>query len=290
MKLGELTKRILTAIVGIPILILVLIKGGYLMLILVTFVTIVGLWEFFRIMEMRGYKPVKIPGYLSGIFIIFSAYFLWNYSIVLSVVLLFILFVGLFEKDNKHALSGTGISIFGVFYIAGLLSFAVKLRIIGELLPNVYKSVIHLDVLWGADRIGIYAVFFPIAVIFVSDTGAYFIGKAFGKRRVAPNISPKKSWEGVVGGLIASLIAGYVIWKIAPDVCQLKHVLILSVILSLAGLAGDLVESRIKRDANVKDSGSIFPGHGGVMDRVDALLFGLPVAYLYFLFYFKIIL
>ena len=290
MKFGDLSKRLLTAVVGIPILIFALVQGGYVLLTLVAFVAVIGLWEFFHAMELRGYKPLKTAGYVSGLVIVFSAYFLQNYFLVLFVVLLFILFMGLFEKDNKAALSGTGGTIFGVFYIAGLLTFAIKLRNLGTFLTTQYRSLgpflttQHID-----DRTGIYAIFFPIAVIFISDTGAYFIGKAYGKRRVAPAISPKKSWEGVGGGIAASLIAAFVIWMIAPDRFPLEQAFILSVLLSIAGLAGDLVESRIKRDAEVKDSGTIFPGHGGVMDRIDALLFGLPIAYIYFLMYFKFI-
>jgi phosphatidate cytidylyltransferase len=290
MKLGELTKRILTAIVGIPILIFALIKGGYVLLTLIAFAAVIGLWEFFHIMELRGYKPIKTAGYLSGLIIVFSSYFFRDYFLMLFLVLMFILFISLFGKDNKTTLSGTGGTVFGVFYIAGLLSFAVKLRNLGTLLVEQHKyfgsllTTQHID-----DGTGIYAVFFPIAIIFISDTGAYFVGKAYGKRRVAPNISPKKSWEGVGGGIAAGLVAAYAIWRIAPDRFPLKHALILSVILSIAGLVGDLVESRIKRDAGVKDSGNIFPGHGGVMDRIDALLFGLPIAYIYFLTYFKFI-
>ena len=288
MKFGDLSKRLLTAVVGVPILIYALVQGGYVLLTLVAFVAVIGLWEFFHVMELRGYKPLKTAGYVSGLVIVFSAYFLQDYFLVLFLVLLFILFMGLFEKDNKAALSGTGGTIFGIFYIAGLLTFAIKLRALGTFLMTQYRSLgsflttQHID-----DRTGMYAVFFPIAVIFISDTGAYFIGKAYGKRRVAPSISPKKSWEGVGGGIAASLLAAFVIWLIAPDRFPLKHALILSVLLSFAGLAGDLVESRIKRDAEVKDSGTLFPGHGGVMDRIDALLFGLPISYIYFLMYFK---
>lgn len=291
MKLNELSKRLLTAIVGVPIVVFAFVKGGYVLLTIVTFVSLVGLWEFFNIMEIRGYKPLKISGYISGVVIIFSAYFYYNFTLVLFGVVLFILFVGLFEKDNKAAISGTGGTIFGVFYIAGLLSFGIKIRNLGLMLEEHYKVLgsflisAHID-----DTTGTYAIFFIVAVIFLSDTGAYFIGKAYGKRRVAPTISPKKSWEGVAGGIGASLMTACIMWLIAPQKFPLLHAIILSVLLSFAGLAGDLVESRIKRDADVKDSGTIFPGHGGVMDRIDALLFGLPVAYVYFLSYFRYIL
>jgi phosphatidate cytidylyltransferase len=277
MKLNELSKRVLTAAIGIPVLIFALIKGKYVFLLLVVLVGVVGLWEFFRIMELKGYKPAKTAGYISGIIIICSSYFLKDYSLAIFVVIIFILSAGLFEKDNKSALSGTGVTIFGVLYLAGLISFAIRLRNLSS-----FINARHIT-----NQTDIYAVFFPIAIIFLSDTGAYFVGKAYGKNRVAPNISPKKSWEGVVGGILTSLLAGYIIWRIAPQILPLKHVLILSVILSIAGLGGDLAESRIKRDAEVKDSGSIFPGHGGVMDRVDALLFGLPITYIYLCWYFN---
>lgn len=287
MKLGELSKRLLTAIVGIPIVLVALFRGGYVLLALVALVTIIGLWEFFHIMELKQYKPLKTAGYVSGLVVVFASYFTRDYFFIVFVVLILILFAGLFEKDTTTALSGTGGTIFGVLYIAGLLSFAIKLRNIGTVIAQQHTFPGSLLTAHHIDRgTGIYALLFPIAIIFISDTGAYFIGKAYGKRRVAPAISPKKSWEGVGGGIGASLAAATVIWMIAPQRFPLGQALILSVLLSVAGLAGDLVESRLKRDAGIKDSGSLFPGHGGVMDRIDALLFGLPIAYLYFFLYF----
>ncbi|MCL4557456.1 MAG: phosphatidate cytidylyltransferase [Deltaproteobacteria bacterium] len=291
MKSGELSKRLLTALVGVPIIVFAFIKGGYVLLAVVLFVALVGLWEFFNIMEARGYRPLRISGYVSGILIILSVYLLnGSYLLVLFGTVLFILIAGLFEEDNRTALSGTGGTVFGVMYIAGLLGFGIKLRDLGTVLERHYKPFVplfsahHID-----DYTGVYAIFFVVAVIFLNDTGAYFIGRAYGRRRVAPAISPKKSWEGVLGGVAASVATACVIWRISPERFPLAHAIILSVILSFSGLAGDLAESRMKRDAGVKDSGAIFPGHGGIMDRIDALLFGLPVAYVYFLFYFRFI-
>ncbi len=288
MKLGELSKRLLTAVVGIPIVLVALFRGGYVLLALVAFVTVIGLWEFFHIMELKGFKPLKAAGYVSGLGVVIAAYGLQDYYFIVFAVMIFILCAGLFEKDATAALSGTGGTIFGVLYIAGLLSFAIRLRDLGTSLAGNSASSSPLRAARHIDNgTGIYALLFTIAVIFISDTGAYFVGKTYGKRRVAPAISPKKSWEGVGGGIAASLIAAAVIWKIAPQRFPLGQALILSVLLSISGLAGDLTESRLKRDAGVKDSGALFPGHGGVMDRIDALLFGLPVAYLYFLLYYR---
>ncbi len=288
MKSGELSKRLMTALVGIPIIVFAFVKGGNVFLALVLFVVLVGLWEFFTIMETKGYRPLKVSGYISGILIVFSVHLIRDPSIMLLGTVVLMLTVGLFTGDSGSALSGTGGTIFGVIYIAGLLSFGIRLRDLGIVLAHRYGDMSpllamhHID-----DYTGMYTLFFVVAVIFLNDTGAYFVGRAWGKRRIAPTISPKKSWEGVMGGAATSIATACALWVIAPARFPLSDAIILSVILSFSGLAGDLAESRIKRDAGVKDSGSIFPGHGGIMDRIDALLFGLPVAYVYFWCYFR---
>ncbi len=292
MKFGELAKRVLTAAIGVPVLIYAFLYGGYFLLTLVVFVMFVGLWEFFSIMELKKYKPVKIAGYVSGLFIVFSFYFFQNpsyYFIVIFCALLLISFMGLFEKDNQAAISGMSGTIFAVLYIPGLLSFSLLIRNLGLFLLERYKNIggTFLSSMHISEKTGVYGLFFVVAVVFMNDTGAYFVGKNYGKNRVAPNISPKKSWEGVIGGIVSSLFTGAVIWYIVPDFLPLKHALILSGLLSIAALIGDLIESKIKRDAGIKDSGTIFPGHGGVMDRIDALLLGLPVSYVYFMLYYR---
>ncbi len=258
--MGELTKRLLTAVIGVPILVFALIEGGYALLTIVTFVMVIGLWEFFNIMELRGYKPLKIPGYISGFLIIFSAYFFHNYFFILFAVFLFILIAGLFEKDNKTALSGMGVTILGVFYISGLLSFAIRIRDLGAILAERHKELASfLNVLHINEGTGVYAIFFVVAVIFMNDTGAYFIGRPFGKRRVAPGISPGKSWEGVLGGIIASIVTACIMWWIAPERLPLKYAIVLSIILSFAGLAGDLWNQSSKETPALRIQAQYFP-------------------------------
>jgi phosphatidate cytidylyltransferase len=129
--------------------------------------------------------------------------------------------------------------------------------------------------------LGEWLIFFLLLVTWASDTGAYLVGTLYGRHRLAPTISPKKTVEGLVGGLIAAIIAGYAArWWFLPDLSGLDC-LILATLLTIAGLWGDLTESAMKRSVGMKDSGGILPGHGGMLDRLDSLLFTAPVFYYY---------
>lgn len=128
---------------------------------------------------------------------------------------------------------------------------------------------------------GEWLIFFLLLVTWASDTGAYYVGTLYGRHRLAPTISPKKTVEGLVGGLIAAIIAGYIArWWFLPELSGLDC-LILATLLTIAGLWGDLAESAMKRTVGMKDSGGILPGHGGMLDRLDSLLFATPVFYYY---------
>ncbi len=116
-------------------------------------------------------------------------------------------------------------------------------------------------------------------LIWINDTFAYLVGRAFGKRKLFPRVSPKKTWEGAIGGLVFALTAAYFMAKYEPIVNQVQWVTLAAIIV-IAGSLGDLVESKLKRDAGVKDSGAIMPGHGGMLDRLDSLIFAAPFAYL----------
>jgi len=129
--------------------------------------------------------------------------------------------------------------------------------------------------------LGEWLIFFLLLVTWASDTGAYLVGTLYGRHRLAPTISPKKTVEGLVGGLIAAIIAGYAArWWFLPDLSGLDC-LILATLLTISGLWGDLTESAMKRSVGMKDSGGILPGHGGMLDRLDSLLFTAPVFYYY---------
>jgi phosphatidate cytidylyltransferase len=128
-------------------------------------------------------------------------------------------------------------------------------------------------------------IFFLLAVIFASDTGAFYFGRFFGRHKLYPSVSPGKTWEGAVGGLISSLFIALIFFRIFAAFGA--GILILAGILSIAGQIGDLVESMLKRSCGVKDSGKLLPGHGGFLDRLDGMIFALPVLYIYLTFAVK---
>jgi phosphatidate cytidylyltransferase len=126
---------------------------------------------------------------------------------------------------------------------------------------------------------------FALLVNWAGDTGAYFAGRAFGKHKLAPEVSPKKTWEGAAASVVASVVvAGGYVLTLIPEIPAV-HVVVLAILANIAGQLGDLVESAMKRGAGVKDSGAILPGHGGFLDRVDSTLFALPVTYAYLRFF-----
>ena len=128
---------------------------------------------------------------------------------------------------------------------------------------------------------GEWLIFFLLLVTWASDTGAYYVGTLYGRHRLAPTISPKKSYEGLAGGLVGAIIAAYIIrWWFLPELSALDC-LVLGTLLTLTGLWGDLTESAMKRSVGIKDSGGILPGHGGMLDRLDSLLFTAPAFYYY---------
>ena len=145
-------------------------------------------------------------------------------------------------------------------------------------LPLVLLSITHFDSI----KLNIPIVLLVFIIIWVNDSFAYLFGISFGKHRLFERISPKKSWEGFIGGLIMSLIASYIAFRIYPGM-SLYAWLLFGLFTSLAGVFGDLIESMLKRSVNVKDSGTMLPGHGGVLDRIDSLLLVSPVIFLYLL-------
>lgn len=220
----------------------------------------VGLWEFAR-MALPGEKWAALPLLISGGLIYSSALTCptqgLHPAIVLSVLLL--LTWSLFVPDPvEAAFARGGKLIFGLVWIVGM--------------------GLHITLLANTDLN--WAILLLLIVI-TGDTGAYFSGRFFGKRKLFERVSPKKTWEGVYGGLVASVIATLCFAHFQlPDLTAV-HGVALALLVGAAGVTGDLVESLVKRACGVKDSGAIMPGHGGVLDRVDSLLLGAPVMVLY---------
>lgn len=259
-------KRWLTGIISLPVLIYVIgFAPRWIFYAMLFLASVIGLTEFYRITAPELSVRIKSCGYLVtlAIFIVTMAgsLYLLPAVIVLMVFIIMTLLVVLPYSPGTHTAGDIGRGLFGPLYLA---------------LP--------LSMLMVMDRYpqGSMWIFFLLTVIFASDTGAFYFGKIFGKHKLHKIISPGKTWEGAVGGLLSSIIAS--IWFLS--LTQLKQVnlrlILLAGCLSIAGQIGDLSESLLKRGSGIKDSGRILPGHGGLLDRIDGLLFAVPILYIYF--------
>ena len=284
----ELTRRILFGVIAAPLGIAVVFYGGWALAALLAIVSALGAWEFFRIARASGLTPMEDVGIpLAGVVPLFvHARYLRLYELPLSgmaVIFLVILGLTIFVRGVEGKPLGAAAStVFGIVYTGGMLSFGYAIRYHEYLIESLPVSL-------GGVRIaaGGLLLLLPVLLTWASDIGAFFVGRALGKRKLMPSVSPGKTVAGAVGGLIATAIVGwlYVRFVLTPTT-QLGFVrggvFIFSIVVSVAAQIGDLAESLLKREAGVKDSSHLIPGHGGVLDRFDSLLFVLPIAYVLF--------
>ena len=277
--------RILTAAVALPILIASIVLPSYFPQTVWIFVVIAalalaaGMFEFFMLTKKLELKADPSIAYL-GAAMLFVA-FLFDAptrfpDLLLLTVAMFIIAVLItqtfrFQADLTKMLAGIGVTLLGVMYIAFLGGFLVSMRVGFETRPNLSTHLL--------------AYFF--LVLMGSDSGAYFAGKAFGKHKLIPKISPGKTWEGLVSGLLAAAAFGALstFWFF-PEL-PYPYSIPLALVIAITGVLGDLAESAIKRGSNTKDAASILPGHGGFLDRLDSLLFNAPILYYFAHFYFS---
>ena len=248
-----------------------LVKPHQLYYGLICLLLAVGTWECTNIMKFgNGYEKWVVFPLVGVIFYIFSKryfyhdfFFNFRLSEILAIALIGIAVVTLFKFANELYID-SGKLIFTVIYVALPFSFALGL-------PK-YTSY---------DSTFTYEVLFLFILIWSSDTFAYIVGRTFGKHKMAPKISPKKTWEGYFGGVVLTLILSFFVEKYQP---QLRgNWMVVGFLIAIFAPLGDLVESQLKRTFGVKDSGKIMPGHGGVLDRLDSFMLCVPVVYLYFI-------
>ena len=252
-------KRILTALVLIPIVAWVVLWADWRIFLAVLATVACLCWrEYNEIAGSYGFGKPGIVGYGAGL-----ALLGWNQDVHWLVAVGFtvlVLVMVMRAGDLAHSLPRAALLVLGVIYVFGCWKCARPLR---EINPH-----------W---------LMYGLMLNWVGDTGAYFIGKPFGRHKLAPHVSPKKSWEGSIASVITSVLVGsYYLVRFIPTV-TLPHAIALTAVANVAGQLGDLAESTMKRGADVKDSGAILPGHGGFLDRVDSTLFALPVIYAYLL-------
>ena len=273
-------ERAISAAVLVPVLLIVIGIGGPVLALAVTLITAIAAVEVFRLLHGGGYAPFLALGTAFAVTIVLDAAFpevLEGSGLLLGAIGIVLVAVASFIKaDPRDGLQSWMATVFGAFYIS-LLSFIIRL---GHAGPDVPASA-PLDFL-GPERGWILML---LLTVWAFDTGAFLVGRTFGRTKFIAHISPAKTVEGVAGGVVAStVVVAALLWGLGhPPV----HALLLGPLVALAAQAGDLAESVIKRAAGAKDSGTIIPGHGGVLDRVDSFIFAAPVMTLYVLTFLR---
>lgn len=268
MVLGNTAVRVLVSVFAIPAIVLLSYFGGVYFLSFVLIITGISFYEFSVMAKLKDANVNVNLGLLAVIFIIINQYrFLfsqYNFLIAFFIVLL------IFElfRNNGSAIQNLGVTLLGVFYLGIFGSTLVGIR---EFYPNI-------DGLYSN---GGYLIISILATIWICDSAAFFGGTALGKHKLFPRVSPKKSWEGAIFGFVFAILTMILAKALVLDFLSLRDSLALGFIIGTFGQIGDLAESLLKRDAAVKDSSSLIPGHGGIFDRFDSLLFSSPIIYLY---------
>lgn len=272
----NLKKRLMTAFVAIPLLYITFYLGSYYFLFLVLGISILSSLEFFDFAKMEISKLRRAYILAITILLILGAF---QSPIYLKMFLtLFIIISVIFEfrtKDFSNCLLNLGLNLFSLLYFGWMLAHAILLR---NLSSNDEIAAFSTQS-QNFENPGFFFVVLIVTCTFLNDTGAFTIGNKLGNIKLAPYISPGKTVEGTIGGVIFSLIGAVITNIVFSNPIPNKWALLYGLVVSIAAVFGDLFESAIKRGAGVKDSGSILPGHGGILDRFDSLIFVFPCAY-----------
>ena len=267
---ANLARRVVTALVALPLLVVALFIGPpWVGVAVVGAAALLGLFEFFRLVRQRQLEPMRLTGLVLAAAMFLDVVFpgrqgppLWPLGAALLLGVALLPGRGLVDSVPSAALT-----LLGAVYVGTLGGCIAALRVLEPRGAGAWRVVLLL------------------AILMIADTCAFFAGHALGRRRLAPALSPGKTVEGAVGGLCGGVLGAFAVRALGLPWLPPVDTLILGTLVAAAGIVGDLVESLLKRWAGVKDSGSLFPGHGGMLDRLDSLLFGAPILYYYFSYF-----
>ena len=274
--MSNIIVRTLTGAVFISMVIIGLAWSTWSALGVMGLFSILGIWEYTTILQSNNSGPDKLTSFSLGtlLFILLSIAWL-SFGQTISFAAFFIILILPFAVmtrelflEKEKPLENVALTLFGWFYIV---------------FPLFLLAYMRGDVSWS------YEAIFPIGmllIVWTNDTFAYLSGRFFGKTPLFPRISPKKTWEGTIGGIIFSLLAGILLWYFSG--IDWEFWVIAALIIAPSAIFGDLFESLIKRSLGIKDSGNILPGHGGILDRFDATFFAAPLFFIFQLIYFYI--
>ena len=294
---SELARRVAFAVIAVPVGVAIVLYGGAPLAALLAIVSALGVWELFRLARAAGLAPLDDTGIvLAGLLplLVHARYLrIYNPDSALgalslgALVLLALMGAAIWARGvNGKPLGAVAVTAFGVAYTGGMLSFGYAIRY------HEYAFA-PASLAMGSRAItvpsGGLLLLLPLFITWASDTGAYAVGKSIGRHKLAPAVSPGKTIEGAIGALVVSVIVGwayshYVLRPAAHLDFRSPPVgaVLFSLLVSVAGQIGDLAKSLFKREVGVKDSSHIIPGHGGILDRFDSLLFALPLSYVLF--------
>jgi phosphatidate cytidylyltransferase len=263
-----LLPRILTAIVGIPIVVSAIHLGGFVYMTLIACVIALSLYEYGLVLRL-GKKPVQsVPLFVFGAVVAITAFLIKNPDIggkvdnILPFAIILSLTGVMFWEviTPNRSLERPAFTFFGIFFIPWTLAYLVNIR------------EIH--------KFGEFLTYMLFITVWISDSAAYFVGKKIGERKLAKDVSPKKTWEGAFAGLVSAVIVAVILKNLLfPYNMSLTSAIVLGIVIAVMGQISDLAESLIKRSVGVKDSSNLLPGHGGVLDRFDSYLLLAPVFY-----------
>lgn len=265
---ANLVRRVATAALVLPLLLAGLLLGPpFLGAGLILAALLLGLWEFFGLIEARGLAPYRVTGVvvMLAIFVEVVTRLDWVGPPLWPMVAL-VTFTALLLRvgDFGATVPAAALTLLGATYLGALGGTVAGLRLLEPQVLAPWRIVLLL------------------AIVMSSDTVAFFLGSALGRRKLAPGLSPGKTVEGAAGGLAGGVLGALAVWAAGLPGVPAWHAALLGFAVAVLGMLGDLLESLLKRWAGVKDSGRLFPGHGGMLDRLDSLLFGAPVLYYYF--------
>lgn len=268
--------RIITAIIALPVLIASILIPALapLFVLLALAAMVIALYEFWWLARRREMKPDVVVGYAGAAALLTAFYF--NAPDLMLIILPAFVIASLVSAMLRGApfdkmLSSVGATVLGVLYVVLLGGHLIAVRMGFPERP----------------KLGTHLLLFFFLVLMGSDTGAYYTGRNLGRHKLAPNISPGKTWEGAMGGMLASLLLATLAHFWFFRELNIGVALALAAVMNVLGVMGDLTESALKRGANAKDAAQILPGHGGLLDRLDSLLFNAPVIYYFGRLYFS---
>jgi phosphatidate cytidylyltransferase len=268
-------QRVIVTVILVPLAVLLIYFGGYAYQAAIIILLLVAAWEYIKLLRKIDLQPA-VPLVILGVLLLSVSRVIFQFTydpILLTILILWTAayYIRQLELNNGQPAVDFGATLSIILYLGFLGSYLISLR----------------DLEYGR-----WWTFLILPVVWIADSGAYLIGTYFGKRKLAPKTSPNKTWEGYVGGIVSGILGGIGLTHLYIQVFNagigitLIEGAIISLIISTFIPLGDLTESMIKRQASCKDSGTIFPGHGGVFDRIDSLIWAAPIGYYLILYIF----